>query len=147
MSNRVILRGYVADDPFVRATEGGKFVRIRMATIEHIVVQKTGKMRRHTEWHTISLWGESAELADREIKIGSALHIEGALRTREWEDKNGVVRYTTEISASKMEILNSIEGCEIPDFIATTITTANPKTSAPELSVKRPAADPDDLPF
>ncbi len=147
MLNHVTLRGYVADEPFVRATEGGKFVRLRMVTIEKIYIQKNGMMRHHTEWHTVSLWGREAAVADQEIHIGTAIQIEGALRTREWEDKEGITRKTTEISANKLEILTAIEGYNIPQYIEESMAKPRSTSSPTKLEVKCPADDPDELPF
>ncbi|MFI3289030.1 MAG: single-stranded DNA-binding protein [Rikenellaceae bacterium] len=148
MLNLAIIRGYVADDPFIRATEGGKFARLRVVTVEKIVVRKTNSIRMHTEWHTIALWGDHAEVADRKIRIGSAIQIEGALRTRSWQDKDGVTNKATEISAHKLEILNSIDGAEIPDFIVAAMPASqSSKATSTKLEVKRPIDDPDDLPF
>lgn len=147
MINRVTLRGYVADHPFIRATEGGVFARIRMITIEDILIQKTREVRRHTEWHTISLWGENAQITDEKIRIGSAIEIEGALRTREWEDKDGIKRRTTEISATKLLILSTIEGYKIPEFISKQINNRTPNPLSKKIEVKSPAEDPDELPF
>ncbi len=148
MLNLAIIRGYVADDPFIRATESGKFARLRVVTIEKIVTKKTNSVRTHTEWHTVALWGDHAELADRKIRIGSAVQIEGALRTRSWKDKDGITNKTTEISAHKLEVLNSIDGSEIPDFIVAAMPASKlPKATSSKLEVKRPTDDPDDLPF
>lgn len=146
MLNRVILRGYVADEPFIRATEGGKLARLRMVTIEKIKSHKSGVLRHHTEWHTITLWGERADLADDKIRIGAAIEVEGALRTREWDDKEGVTRKLTEISASRIELLNGIDGYTIPDYIQKNITIKHPTTPS-KMEVTPPADDPDDLPF
>ncbi|MFR9628882.1 MAG: single-stranded DNA-binding protein [Rikenellaceae bacterium] len=148
MLNRVILRGYVADEPFIRATEGGKFVRIRMITIEKIRLQKTGGIRRHTEWHTISLWGKEAETADQTIRPGAAIEVEGTLRSREWQDKDGITHRTTEISANKLKILDSIDGYDIPDFIMKIISSKRNSSNPPQvLEVKKPIEDADNLPF
>ncbi len=148
MINRVILRGYVADYPFIRATEGGLFARLRMVTIEDIIIHKTRVVRRHTEWHTVSLWGDNAHIADQEIKIGSAIEIEGALRTREWEDKDRIKRRTTNISATKLTLLDTIEGYEIPDYITKLMNNrSTPTPPSKKLEVKSPAEDPDELPF
>lgn len=148
MINRVILRGYVADYPFIRATEGGMFARLRIITIEDITIHKTGEVRRHTEWHTISLWGENAHIADQEINIGSAIEIEGPLRTREWEDKDGVKRRTTDISATKLTLLDTIEGHKTPNYIAKLMSNkATPTPPSKKIEVKSPAEDPDELPF
>ena len=105
MINRVILRGYVADDPYIRATESGKMAQIRVATIERITHSKSGELREITEWHTITLWGELAHTIDERVRVSDVVEIEGALRTRDWEDREGKMHRTTQIAASSLKII------------------------------------------
>ncbi len=146
MLNRVILRGYVADDPFIRATERGKLARIRMITIEYLT-NKEGQRQRHTEWHTVDLWGENADITDYNVRIGMSIEIEGSLRSREWQDKGGATHKITSISAHKIKILSSIDGYSLPDFIKRKIVIPETPSPKKEIEVKRPADDPDELPF
>ncbi|MFI3303355.1 MAG: single-stranded DNA-binding protein [Rikenellaceae bacterium] len=150
MINRAIIRGYVADDPLIRATEGGKFARLRVATIERITIQKSGITKEHIEWHTVNLWGKDADIADKEIRIGSALHIEGTIRTSEWEDRAGKLHRTADITADTITLLPTIEGYDVPRSIVEKMELLYPsKTSKrkPTYEIKAPAEDPDDLPF
>ncbi len=150
MVNYVRLSGYVASEPLIRATERGHFAQFRLATVEQLMNHKTGRLREHTEWHTISAFGEVATLIDERVKVGMALEVIGSLRTREWVDKSGVVRKTTDVSTSNIKILDSIEGCDIPQPIKELMAKKQceqEKTPPPQYEVKAPADDPDLLPF
>ncbi len=106
MVNKVILVGNVGMDPEVRSLEGGvKTARIRLATTERIFNRQTQESREHTEWHTVILWRGLADVADRFIRKGSQIYVEGRLRTREWEDQNGAKRISTEIVADELKLL------------------------------------------
>lgn len=106
MINKVILVGNVGLDPEVRTTESGvKVARIRLATTERIFDRQTNETKELTEWHTVTLWRGLADVADRFVRKGSQLYIEGRLRTREWVDKDNNKRYTTEILADDMKLL------------------------------------------
>ena len=106
MVNKVILIGNVGMDPEVRALEGGaKVARLRIATTERIYNRQTQETKEHTEWHTVTLWRGLADVADRYVRKGSQVYIEGSLRTREWTDKDNNKRYTTEIVANDMKML------------------------------------------
>ena len=106
MINKVILIGNVGADPEVRALEGGvKVVRLRIATTERIYNRQTQETKEHTEWHNVTLWRNLADVADRFIRKGSQVYIEGSLRTRDWTDKDGNKRYATEIVANDLKML------------------------------------------
>lgn len=106
MINKVILVGNVGADPEVRALESGvKVARIRLATTERYTDRQTNETKEQTEWHTITLWRNLADVADKYVRKGSQLYIEGSLRTREWTDKDNQKRYTTEIVASELKLL------------------------------------------
>ena len=106
MINKVILVGNVGMDPEVRSLETGvKTARIRLATTEKMFNRETRESTDHTEWHTITLWRGLADVVDRYVRKGSQIYIEGRLRTREWTDKDGQKRYTTEILADEMKLL------------------------------------------
>ena len=118
MINKVILVGNVGADPEVRALEGGvKVARIRLATTERIYNRQTQETKEHTEWHNITLWRNLADVVDRYVRKGSQLYIEGSLRTREWTDKDGNRRFTTEIVANDMKMLGRRnEGTSSADY-------------------------------
>lgn len=106
MINKVILVGNVGIDPEIRTLESGvKTARIRLATSERIYNRQTQETTEHTEWHSVTLWRGLADVADRYVRKGSQLYIEGSLRTREWQDQNGNKRYTTEVLATDMKLL------------------------------------------
>ena len=105
MINKVILVGNVGADPEVRTLETGvKVARVRLATTERIFNRQTNETTDHTEWHTVTLWRGLAEVADKYVRKGSQLYIEGSIRSREWE-REGVKHYATEIVADEMKLL------------------------------------------
>ena len=105
MINKVILVGNVGMDPEVRSLETGvKVARVRLATTERIFNRQTNESTEHTEWHTVTLWRNLAEVADKYVRKGSQIYIEGRLRSREWE-RDGVKHYATEIVADELKLL------------------------------------------
>ncbi len=105
MINKVILVGNVGQDPEVRSLETGvKVARIRLATSERIFNRQTNEATEHTEWHTVTLWRNLAEVVDKYVRKGSQLYIEGRLRSREWE-RDGQKHYATEIVADELKLL------------------------------------------
>lgn len=106
MINKVILVGNVGLDPDVRTTDSGiKVARLKVATTERQYNKQTNESRELTEWHTIILWRNLAEVTEKYVKKGSQLYIEGRLRTREWTDKDNIKRYSTEIIADEIKLL------------------------------------------
>lgn len=145
--NRVILIGNLGKDPEVRYLEGGTAVaNFTLATSETYKDRTTGERKTQTEWHNIVLWRGLAEIAEKYLKKGNQIFIEGKLRTRSWEDKEGNTRYTTEIVGDNMTMLGKRDdnaGAPAP-------------SSAPEPASQGNAASPadsavddgtDDLPF
>ena len=106
MINKVILVGNVGADPEIRSLESGvKVARLRLATTERYTDRQTNETKELTEWHTVTLWRNLADVVDKYVHKGSQLYIEGSLRTREWTDKDNQKRYTTEIMANDMKLL------------------------------------------
>ena len=106
MVNKVILIGNVGIDPEVRTLENGtKVARVRLATTERMFDRQANETKEHTEWHSITLWRGLADIVERYEHKGTQLYVEGRLRTREWTDKEGNKRYTTEILADTMNLL------------------------------------------
>ena len=107
--NKVILVGNVGSDPEVRYLEKNVCVAtFRLATTERGYTAANGtQIPERTEWHNIVVWRGLAEIAEKYVRKGSQLYIEGKLRTRQWNDPNGNTRYTTEIVADNIEMLNS----------------------------------------
>src|ERR1051326_8077786 len=105
--NKVILIGNLGKDPEVRHLEGGTTVaNFPLATTE-VYKDKSGNRQEQTEWHTIVLWRSLAEVAEKYLKKGMQIYVEGKLRTRSWEDKEGHKRYTTEVVAETFTMLGS----------------------------------------
>jgi single-strand DNA-binding protein len=103
--NKVILVGHVGQDPEVRYLDNNTPVcTIRMATSD-VYKNKNGERVTTTEWHNVVLWRGLAEVAEKYVKKGSQIYIEGKLRTRSWDDKDKNKRYTTEIVADVMQLL------------------------------------------
>ena len=105
MVNKVVLIGNAGQDPEVRHLDSGVAVaNFNLATNESYK-DKTGEKVTQTEWHRIVLWRGLAEVAEKYVKKGELLYIEGRLRTRAWDDKDGNKRYTTEVFADNMKML------------------------------------------
>jgi single-strand DNA-binding protein len=109
--NKVILIGNLGADPETRAMPSGMTVaNIRVATSESWKDKQSGENKEKTEWHNVAMFGRLGEIAGEYLKKGSKVYIEGALRTRKWQDKQGNDRYTTEIIANEMQMLDSRGG-------------------------------------
>jgi len=108
--NKVILIGNLGADPETRFLPSGDAVaNIRIATTD-TWKDKSGEKQEHTEWHRVSFFGKLAEIAGEYLKKGSPVYIEGRIRTRKWQDKEGQDRYSTEIVADRMQLLGSRGG-------------------------------------
>jgi single-strand DNA-binding protein len=106
--NKVILIGNLGSDPEVRYTPSGSAVaNANLATSESWRDKTTGELQDRTEWHRIVFFNRLAEIVGEYLYKGSKIYVEGSLRTRKWQDKNGVERHTTEIIANEMHILDS----------------------------------------
>lgn len=104
--NKVILIGNLGQDPELRYTGGGTAVcNMRLATNESYKDQ-SGQMVDKTEWHSVVAWSRLAEICGEYLKKGSQVYFEGSLQTRQWEDRDGNTRYTTEVKAREMMILS-----------------------------------------
>ena len=104
--NKVILVGNLGADPEVRYMPNGDAVcNIRLATTESWKDKSSGEKKEITEWHRVVFYRKLAEIVNQYVKKGSALYIEGRIRTRKWQDKEGQERYTTEIEANEMQML------------------------------------------
>ena len=108
--NKVILVGNVGGDPEVRyMPSGGAVTNLTLATSESWKDKQTGQPQERTEWHRVVFFNRLAEIAGEYVRKGSKIYVEGSLRTRQWE-QDGVKRYTTEIVASEMQMLDSRQG-------------------------------------
>ncbi len=104
--NKVILIGSVGQDPEIRyAQSGSAIANLRLATSEQWKDKQTGESKEKTEWHTVVLFGKTAEIAGEYLKKGAKVYIEGRLQTRKWQDKSGNDRYSTEVVGNDMQML------------------------------------------
>ena len=143
--NKVILIGNLGKDPEVRHLENGAVVaNFPIATSETYTDRNTGERRENTDWHDIVVWRGLAEVVEKYVRKGHKVYVEGKLKKRSWQDKEGSTRYTTEVVADELTILSR------PDRPAGT-------TQAPYNTQGTPNApsqvddilknDDDDLPF
>lgn len=136
--NKVILVGNLGKDPEIKKFDSGiKNASFSLATTEKFK-NKTGEIVSNTEWHNIVVWGALSEIAEKYLKKGSQIYLEGKIKTSSWEDKSGAKRYKTEIYADSFTMLGAKE--------AQTNETKKENATQPELS---PNQDIDDieLPF
>ena len=105
--NKVMLIGNLGQDPEVRETQSGQTVtNVSLATSEQWTDKNTGEKKEQTEWHRLVFWGKVAEIAGEYLSKGSKIFVEGQLQTRQWEDKAGATRYTTEVRVRDMQMLS-----------------------------------------
>ncbi|EJQ5249079.1 single-stranded DNA-binding protein [Salmonella enterica] len=166
--NKVILIGNLGQDPELRyMPNGGAVANLTLATSETWRDKQTGEMRENTEWHRVVVFGKLAEIAGEYLRKGSQVYIEGQLRTRSWDDNNGVTRYVTEIVVSMqgtMQMLGSQSSGSQPASSQAAKpaaakkgrgkakgNTQNPPPSAPVTPTPDPSEPPydfdDEIPF
>jgi len=137
--NKVILVGNLGRDPEIRYTTNGTAVaNFPIATTDRWTDQASGDRKERTEWHRIVVWGKQAEIAGEYLRKGKQVYIEGSLQTREWTDREGNKRYTTEVKAQIFQMLGSRQDAPASDERA----TASPATAEPDA-----AYEEDDIPF
>ena len=146
--NKVILIGNLGADPEVRYLPSGDAVaNLRLATTDKFK-DKSGAMQEVTEWHSVAFFGKTAEICAQYLKKGSAVYVEGSLRTRKWQDKTGADRYTTEIRGDRMQMLGGRSGGSSAAFDEDGSSSEAPRgrpaaaSSAPDFG-----APEDDIPF
>ncbi|MGH7003712.1 MAG: single-stranded DNA-binding protein [Alphaproteobacteria bacterium] len=111
--NKVILIGHLGQDPQQRAMPSGKaVVNLRVATSEQWRDKQTGESKEATEWHNVVMFDRLAEIAAEYLRKGSQIYVEGRIRTRKWQDKDGNDRYSTEIIAHEMNMLGGRGGAD-----------------------------------
>lgn len=148
--NKVILVGNLGKDPEVRRLESGSVVATFPLATNESYKDKNGNRVDNTEWHNIVLWRGLAEIAEKYLRKGSMVYIEGKLKTRSWEDQNNQTRYTTEVVGDNMTMLGTREGANNMGAgnHASSGSPSSPPTSAPANTTNTPASDEnDDLPF
>lgn len=144
--NKVILVGNLGKDPEVRYLEGGTAVaNFTLATSETFKDKTNGERKTNTEWHNIVLWRGLAEIAEKFLKKGMQVYIEGKLRTRQWQDKDGNNRYTTEVVADNLQMLGRRE--DNSNFSSGNSNSDNNNHTPSTISPESPSDEVDDLPF
>ena len=152
--NKVMLIGNVGKDPEVRHLDSGvATTTITMATSETYTDKNTGQRVTNTEWHNVVLWRQLAELAEKFIRKGSQIFVEGKIRTRSWDDKDGQKRYTTEVVADNVRLLGRRDdnpaagGAPQQHSAPAGGGYAQPATAPAAAAASEQPAENDDLPF
>jgi len=114
--NKVLLLGNLGRNPELRSTpKGNQVLNVSMATTRRWKDRETEQVHDQTDWHRIVVWGRQAEVLAEYLKKGSQIHVEGRLQTRSWTDNDGARRYTTEIVASRIQMLGRPEDRRSPE--------------------------------
>ena len=138
--NKVILVGNLGADPETRyMPSGGAVTNIRVATSESWKDKNTGDQQERTEWHSVAFFGRLAEIAAEYLRKGSQVYIEGKLRTRKWQDRDGNDRWSTEVIANEMQMLGSRPGGSAPAQSASSSMPEGPPSGGGDFD--------DDIPF
>src|SRR5579864_8567236 len=144
--NKVILVGNLGRDAELRYTPGGAAVAtINMATTE-VWNDKAGQRQEKTEWHRVVLWGKSAESLTEYLVKGKQIYVEGRLQTRQWDDKDGNKRYTTEIRGDRVVLLGGGAGGGRGAGTGSSADRGDGSSHAPGPEASEPLTD-DDIPF
>jgi len=144
--NKVILIGNLGNDPETRyMPSGGAVTNITVATSESWKDKQTGQPQERTEWHRIVFFNRLAEIAGEYLRKGSKVYIEGSLRTRKWQDQSGQDRYTTEIVANEMQMLDSRGGASQGGYEPTAAPAPQQAAPAAASAAAAPQAAPDDF--
>lgn len=142
--NKVIIVGNLGKDPEIRHLESGVAVcNFPVATSETYKDRNTGERVSQTEWHNVVLWRGLADVAEKYLKKGAKIYIEGKLRTRSWQDQDGNTRYTTEIVGDNMTMLGKVG----EDQKVATPQTEQVSNQNQSEDFSSPETDEDDLPF
>jgi len=150
--NKVILIGNLGRDPETRySADGAAITNIRIATTDSWKDKTTGEKKEQTEWHTVVFFGRLAEIAGEYLRKGRPVYVEGRLRTRKWQDKEGQDRYSTEVVAENMQLLGSREGAgsspATQDFEEAAPAPARTAGGRPAGKATNIADMDDDIPF
>ena len=146
--NKAILVGNLGRDAELRYTTGGTAVaNFSIATSESWNDKQTGERREHTEWHRICLWGPSAERLQQYLVRGKQICVEGRIQTRQWEDRDGNKRYTTEIRADRITLLGRRGDADEAPEQGPTNDSAGGGADAGGSAAQRPEIEDDDIPF
>ena len=125
--NKVLLLGNLGRDPELRSTpKGHQVMNFSMATSRRWKDRESDEIHSQTDWHRIVVWGRQAEVLSEYLKKGSQVHVEGRLQTRSWSDDSGAKRYTTEIVASRIQMLGRPEDRRAPEPVEEPEAAAEP---------------------
>ena len=146
--NKILLIGNLGADPEMRYLPAGEAIcNLRLATTEKWKDKISGEIKEISEWHRVVLFRKLAEIAGQYLKKGASVYIEGRIRTRKWQDKDGLERYTTEIEASEMKMLGATQR-NTPMPIAEDKQKGNRRIDPwDETGANSLPYDPDKLPF
>lgn len=148
--NKVILIGNLGNEPEAKTfTNGDKITTVSIATSERWTDKNTGEKKEQTEWHRVVFSNRLADVAEQYLHKGSKVYIEGKIKTRKWQDQNGHERYSTEIRADNMQMLDSRNDGNQPNY------NQGGQRSAPNTSYQssgtpaynQPSVSDDDMPF
>ena len=144
--NKVILVGNLGRDPETRyMPDGAAITNVSLATSFQWTDKASGEKKEETEWHRIVFRARLAEIAGEYLKKGSQIYVEGRLRTRKWQNKEGQDVYTTEVMATEMKMLGSRAGSGEPRGEPRSEPHAEPKAAEPKPAAKKPAGKFDDM--
>ena len=151
--NKAMIIGRLGSDPDVRYTQSNTAVATMNVATNERYTDSNGEKQERTEWHRVVAWGRLAEICQQYVKKGSLVFFEGPIQTREWEDKEGQKRYTTEIKALTMQMLDGRDGVGSMEYSSggqgasrPATRNASPKAEAVELDQDFDDMN-DDLPF
>lgn len=147
--NKVIIIGNLGSNPEVRYTPNGSAVaNVSVATSSAWKDKQSGEQQERTEWHRVIFFNRLAEIVGEYLQKGSKIYIEGSLKTRKWQDKNGIDRFTTEIIANEMQMLDNRNGNNNDTHHATSKPPQQKITQTAD-TLGQPMADisDDDIPF
>ena len=145
--NKVILVGNLGADPEAKYLPSGDAVaNIRLATTDRYKDKASGEMKELTEWHRVSFFGRLAEVVNEYLKKGSSIYLEGRIKTRKWQDKDGKDQYTTEIVADQMQMLGG-KGDSGGGRDTNNPTTRQQRPAPAPQNAKAPDIPGDDIPF
>ena len=136
--NKVILLGRLGQNPEVRNTPSGASVANFSLATNESWMDKNGQKQERTEWHRIVVWGKLAELCGQYLTKGRQAYVEGRLQTRQWQDKDGQTKYTTEVQAQTVQFLGGNTGAGV---------NQNAEPQGMEMGRAEPSFTEDDIPF
>ena len=148
--NKVILVGNLGRDPELRYASNGSLMaaNVSVATTSSWKDKVTGERHEDTEWHRVVFFGRQAEVVGQYLKKGNPIYVEGHLKSRKWQDKQGVDRYTTEIIADQMQMLGSRDSAQASTTSSTQVRNQVPVTATGPVANSSSVSElDDDIPF